>query len=138
MKSWYAQRLGMTAIQVYDDPSINIAQTTYKNYEIGKRDMPLSLLIKLWNIGFDVMYILTGQRLEDIALDIQAHSNTPSYHQRLVVLPEMMDLENPADKLLSAMYHAEDALIQAGATANEDYDYKALATLGVGMINTVK
>ena len=132
------QRLGLMAVEVYEDSNIKIAQTTYKNYETGKRDMPSSLLIKLWNIGFDVMYVLTGQRLEDIALDVRAHSNVPSYHQRLVYLPEVMDLENPSDRLLAAMYHAEEALVQAGASANEDYDYKTLATLGLGLIDTVK
>jgi hypothetical protein len=132
------QRLGLMATEVYDDKTIGIAQTTYKNYESGKRDMPASLLIKLWNIGFDVMYILTGQRLEDIALDVQAHGSVPSYHQRLIHLPETMDTDAPSDKLLVAMYHAEESLVQAGASANEDYDYKTLATLGLGLINTVK
>ncbi|MGP5210279.1 hypothetical protein ACTXJ5_05745 [Psychrobacter alimentarius] len=132
------QRLGLMAVQIYEEPNIGIAQTTYKNYETGKRDMPSSLLVKLWNMGFDVMYVLTGQRLEDIALDANAHRDIPSYHQRLIHIPEVMDLENPADRLLSAMYHAEEALVQAGANANEDYDYKTLATLGMGLIDTVK
>lgn len=132
------QRLGLMAVEVYEDPTVKIAQTTYKNYETGKRDMPSSLLIKLWNIGFDVMYVLTGQRLEDIALDVRSHKDLPSYHQRLVNLPDILDLESPSDRLLGAMYHAEEALVQAGANANEDYDYKTLATLGLGMIDTVK
>ena len=132
------QRLGLMAVQVYEEPTIRIAQTTYKNYETGKRDMPSSLLIKLWNIGFDVMYVLTGQRLEDIALDARSHKDLPSYHQRLINLPDILDLESPSDRLLGAMYHAEEALVQAGANANEDYDYKILATLGMGLIDTVK
>lgn len=132
------QRLGLMAVEVYEEPTIRIAQTTYKNYETGKRDMPSSLLIKLWNIGFDVMYVLTGQRLEDIALDVRSHKDLPSYHQRLINLPDILDLESPSDRLLGAMYHAEEALVQAGANANEDYDYKTLATLGLGLIDTVK
>lgn len=132
------QRLGLMAVEVYEEPTIRIAQTTYKNYETGKRDMPSSLLIKLWNIGFDVMYVLTGQRLEDVALDVRSHKDMPSYHQRLINLPDILDLESPSDRLLGAMYHAEEALVQAGASANEDYDYKTLATLGLGMIDTVK
>ncbi|MGP4865252.1 hypothetical protein ACTXGK_13780 [Psychrobacter sp. T6-5] len=132
------QRLGLMAVEVYEEPTIRIAQTTYKNYETGKRDMPSSLLIKLWNIGFDVMYVLTGQRLEDIALDVRSHKDLPSYHQRLINLPDILDLESPSDRLLGAMYHAEEALVQAGASANEDYDYKILATLGLGLIDTVK
>tara|TARA_B100001179_G_scaffold125063_1_gene89578 strand:+ start:724 stop:1164 length:441 start_codon:yes stop_codon:yes gene_type:complete len=132
------QRLGLMAVEVYEEPTIRIAQTTYKNYETGKRDMPSSLLIKLWNIGFDVMYVLTGQRLEDIALDVRSHKDLPSYHQRLINLPDILDLDSPSDTLLNAMYHAEEALVQAGANANEDYDYKTLATLGLGLIDTVK
>lgn len=132
------QRLGLMAVEVYEEPTIRIAQTTYKNYETGKRDMPSSLLIKLWNIGFDVMYVLTGQRLEDIAIDVRSHKDLPSYHQRLINLPDILDLESPSDRLLGAMYHAEEALVQAGANANEDYDYKILATLGLGLIDTVK
>lgn len=132
------QRLGLMAVEVYEEPTIRIAQTTYKNYETGKRDMPSSLLVKLWNIGFDVMYVLTGQRLEDVALDVRSHKDLPSYHQRLINLPDILDLESPSDRLLGAMYHAEEALVQAGANANEDYDYKTLATLGMGLIDTVK
>ena len=132
------QRLGLMAVEVYEEPTIRIAQTTYKNYETGKRDMPSSLLIKLWNIGFDVMYVLTGQRLEDIALDVRSHKDLPSYHQRLINLPDILDLDSPSDTLLNAMYHAEEALVQAGANANEDYDYKTLATLGLGLMNAVK
>ena len=132
------QRLELTAVQVYDDKTVGIAQTTYKNYESGKRDMPSSLLIKLWDMGFDVMYVLTGQRLEAIALDVQARGSVPSYHQRLVHLPEIIDLESPSDRLLAAMYHAEEALIQAGASANEDYDYKTLGQLALGLLDSVK
>ena len=131
------QRLGLMSVEVYEDPTVKIAQTTYKNYETGKRDMPSSLLKKLWDMGFDVMYVLTGQRLEDIALDVRSHKDLPSYHQRLINLPDILDLESPSDRLLGAMYHAEEALVQAGANANEDYDYKTLATLGLGLIDTV-
>ena len=132
------QRLGLMAVEVYEDKTVKIAQTTYKNYESGKRDIPSSLLIKLWHMGFDVMYVMTGQRLEDIALDVQARGSVPSYHQRLVHLPEIIDLESPSDRLLAAMYHAEEALIQAGASVNEDYDYKTLGQLALGLLDSVK
>ena len=132
------QRLGIKAVDVYSE--LDIHQNTYKNYEMGRREMPSSLLVTLWNMGFDAMYILTGQRIGDIATDVinNGESYVPSYHQRLIHLPEIMDLDNPSDRLLGAMYHAEEALVQAGASANEDYDYKTLATLGLGMIDTVK
>ena len=56
----------------------------------------------------------------------------------MINLPDILDLESPSDRLLGAMYHAEEAFVQAGANANEDYDYKILATLGLGLIDTVK
>lgn len=131
-------RLGLKSSEVCTQ--LDIHANTYRNYELGKRDMPISLLAKLWDAGFDAMYILTGQRIGDVAADVinNGESYVPSYHQRLVHLPEIMDLDNPSDRLLTAMYHAEEALVQAGAIANEDYDYKTLATLGLGLIDTVK
>ncbi len=131
-------RLGLKSSEVCTQ--LDIHANTYRNYELGKCDMPISLLAKLWDAGFDAMYILTGQRIGDVAADVinNGESYVPSYHQRLVYLPEIMDLDNPSDRLLDAMYHAEEALVQAGASANEDYDYKTLATLGLGMIDTVK
>jgi len=120
------QKLGLLSSQVCT--ALGIHANTYRNYELGKRDMPMSLLTKLWDSGFDVMYILTGQRLADIAADVinNGESYVPSIHQRLIHLPEVTDCDNPSDKLLVAMYHAEEALVQAGASANEDYDYKTI------------
>lgn len=134
-------RLGLNAVSVYEAPEVNIAQTTYKNYEAGRRDIPSTLLAKLWDMGFDVMYVLTGQRLEDIAVDVLNNdegAGLPLYHQRLIDLPEDMDINNPADALLVAMYHAEEAMIQAGARANNDYDYQYLGTIGLGLMDKVK
>lgn len=131
------ERLDLKAVDVYADHRICIAQTTYKNYETGKRDMPISLLAKLWDMGFDVMYVLTGQRLEALEDDaVQADKVT--IQARLVHLPDEMDTFNPADALLLAMYHVEEAMIQAGAVANIDYDYKDLAKIAVGMVDIVK
>lgn len=131
-------RLGLKSSEVCTQ--LDIHANTYRNYELGKRDMPVSLLSKLWDIGFDTMYVLTGQQIGDIAADVinNGESYVPSYHQRLIHLPDVIDLDNPSDRLLAAMYHAEEALVQAGASTNEDYDYKTLATLGMGLIDTVK
>lgn len=132
------ERLNLKAVDVYNQ--LGVHQNTYKNYETGKRDMPSSLAVKLWNIGFDVMYVLLGVRLETLASDAIANDiDTPTrYARRLIYLPEVMDVENPSDALLVAMYHAEEAFIQAGAEANNDYDYKTLANIGLGLINRVK
>lgn len=131
-------RLGLKSSEICTQ--LDIHANTYRNYELGKRDMPVSLLAKLWDVGFDVMYVLIGQKIGDVASDAinNGESYVPSYHQRLITLPEIMDIENPADLLLTAMYHAEEALIQAGAEANSDYSYKDLATIGMGMMDKVK
>ena len=131
-------RLGMKSIDTAN--TLGIHQNTFRNYESGKSDLPTSYLAKLWDAGFDAMYILTGQRIGDVAADVisNGESYVPSYHQRLIHLPEVMDINNPADALLTAMYHAEEALIQTGAIANDDYNYKDLAKIGLGLINIVK
>lgn len=112
------KRLGMTAVEVYQ--SLDIAQTTYKNYETGKRDIFASLLAKLWDMGFDVLYIVTGVYAES------ASSNSGVIQPRLIRLPENTDTNVLSDNLLVAMYHAEEALIQAGAVAEKDYSYQDL------------
>ena len=48
------KRLGYTAIEIYN--ALDVAQTTYKGYETGKRDIHAGLLAKLWDMGFDVLY----------------------------------------------------------------------------------
>ena len=55
------KRLGYTAIEIYN--ALDVAQTTYKGYETGKRDISASLLARLWDMGFDVLYIVTGKQI---------------------------------------------------------------------------
>lgn len=114
------RRLGLTAIEVYQ--GLEIAQTTYKNYEMGRRDIPASLLTQLWDIGFDVLYVLTGVYADSG----RAVDSTPLDEYRLVKLPETKDTNALADHLLVMMYQAEYSLIQAGAVAKEDYTYRDL------------
>lgn len=112
------KRLGYTAIEVYN--SLDIAQTTYKGYETGKRDISAGLLAQLWDMGFDVLYIVTGVYAES------ASTNDRVIQHRLVRLPDNTDTNVLSDSLLVAMYHAEEALIQAGAVAEKDYSYQDL------------
>lgn len=112
------KRLGMKAVEVYK--SLDIAQTTYKSYETGKRNIPASLLTKLWDIGFDILYIVTGVYTES------ANSNQVIMQNRLVNLPDNTDTHVLSDSLLIYMHQAEEALIQAGAEAAKHYSYKDL------------
>ncbi len=123
------KRLEKKAVDVYDE--LEIHQNTYRNYETGKRDMPSSILFQLWNMGFDVMYILTGTYTE---------KDSEMYHKRmganrLVIIPELIDPQAPSDKLLLAMYDVEETLIQAGAVAGKDYSYVDLAKVAVQMVD---
>lgn len=43
-----------------------------------------------------------------------------------------------SNALMVADAHSEEALVQVGASANEDYSYKDLATIGMGMLDQVK
>ena len=112
------KRLGYTAIEIYN--ALDVAQTTYKGYETGKRDISAGLLAQLWDMGFDVLYIVTGVYAES------ASTNDRVIQHRLVRLPENTDTNVLSDSLLVAMYHAEEALIQAGAVAEKDYNYQDL------------
>lgn len=57
--------LGLKAVEVYEQ--LNIAQSTYRNYELGIRDIPSNVLMGLSKLGFDVNYILFGQESRDRA-----------------------------------------------------------------------
>lgn len=118
------KRLGYTAIEIYN--SLDIAQTTYKGYETGKRDISAGLLAQLWDMGFDVLYIVTGVYAESASASASASASDGVIQPRLVRLPENTDTNVLSDSLLVAMYHAEEALIQAGAVAEKDYNYQDL------------
>lgn len=116
------KRLGMKAVEVYK--GLDIAQTTYKSYETGKRNIPASLLAKLWDIGFDVLYIVTGVYTE--SSNSSQISSQIIRQIRLINLPDNTDTHVLADSLLIYMCQAEEALIQAGAEAKKDYNYQDL------------
>lgn len=67
------ERLGLKAVTVYE--SLDIVQTTYKNYEEGKRDIPSSLLVNLWHLGFDITFILIGNQSSLIKNGIKPITN---------------------------------------------------------------
>lgn len=53
------ERLGLLPQEVYQ--GLDIAQTTYRDFETGKRDIPASILIKLKEeFGFNINQILFG------------------------------------------------------------------------------
>lgn len=44
---------------------IDVAISTFSNYETGKRSPDLEFLLKLGELGYDVGYIVTGERVEN-------------------------------------------------------------------------
>lgn len=116
------KRLGYTAIEIYN--SLNVAQTTYKGYETGKRDIPAGLLAQLWDMGFDVLYIVAGVYTDTTTSTVS--SSRSVIQHRLVRLHDNTNNHIVSDNLLVTMYHVEEALIQAGAEADKDYSYRDL------------
>lgn len=43
---------------------IDVAISTFSNYETGKRSPDLDFLLKLGELGYDVGYVVTGERVE--------------------------------------------------------------------------
>ena len=111
--------------------ALDIHLSTYRNYETGKRDMPISLLVKLWEMGFDAMYILTGNTLRELQaqqISTDASSNVSSdLNQRLI--PSINS--DSSNFLLDKMIHVEDAFQIAGAKSGEDYTYKDLVQIAL-------
>jgi len=97
------KRLGLKAVTVYE--SLNIAQTTYKNYEEGRRDIPSSLLINLWHLGFDITTILLGNQ-PSIAQNVKTSSDrqkrlTEAETRQLKIFADVQNkLKNTEHKLL--------------------------------------
>lgn len=116
------RRIGMKAIEVYQE--LEIHQNTYKNYETGERDIPAKLLAKLWDMGFDVLYIVAGVYTDTTTSTVS--SSRSVIQHRLVRLHDNTNNYIVSDNLLVTMYHVEEALIQAGAEADKDYSYRDL------------
>lgn len=111
---------------------LDIHPNTYRNYETGKRDIPASLLPKLIYMGFDVMYILTGETLREWANDLDSvvrGDEKPSFGKRL--LPNRD--ESRYDEVLEKLILVEDTLQRAGATSITDYTLKDIVQIALTM-----
>lgn len=56
-------RLGLKQTDIIK--AIDVAIATFSNYETGKRSPDLDFLLKLGELGYDVGYIVTGERVEN-------------------------------------------------------------------------
>lgn len=116
---------------------LDIHPNTYRNYETGKRDMPISLLLKLWDKGFDLIYILTGRNLneweEKSGTSVVGGNSSSSSGTRLIPDQTPYEIqeeeEKSGNKLISKMYEVETSLQKVGAVAKEDYSYVDLARI---------
>ena len=66
-------RLGLKQTDVLK--SIDVAIATLSNYETGKRSPDLEFLLKLGGLGYDVGYVVTGQRVECRAVVLPPDEN---------------------------------------------------------------
>ena len=127
-------RLNLKSLDVCS--KLDIHPNTYRNYESGKRDIPASLLSRLIYMGFDVMYILTGDTLRDWANDLDSvvrGDEKPSFGRRL--LPNRD--ETRYDEALERLIRVEDTFQKAGATSNEDYTLKDIVQMAL-IVSTSK
>lgn len=107
------ERLGLKAIEVYG--KLNLAQSTLRNYEIGERDMPVSLLVGLMDMGYDAMYVLKGVRHDLNARQGGIDGNKP----------------NLSDDLIQKI---EDDLMRCGLVLDEDFTRKDLVDKAIELV----
>lgn len=125
------KKLGLSAIEVYSE--LDIAQSTYRNYEKGIRDIPASLLQKLWNHNFDILYIVTGTYFEEPTSSITTDDRNSN---RLIQLPQNLDDSAISAKTVTILNAIEDGLLKAGAKPNVDYTFKDLVGLAQNIQST--
>lgn len=123
-------RMGMKSLDVC--LALDIHPNTYRNYELGRRDMPVSKMAMLEAIGFDAVYILTGVRSSALDSDKYADEDGIHHHPKNLVKDYFDDSQS--NELLSAMNNVENTLKRAGASAGADYNYVDLAKIGVQLL----
>lgn len=57
-------KLKINPKDIYTDELISLPRATYESFENGKRQIPAVLLYRLWHMGFDIQYIVTGEYSE--------------------------------------------------------------------------
>lgn len=124
-------RLGLRNLDVCT--ALEIHPNTYRNYETGKRDMPSTLMSKLSTIGFDITFVLTGRRIEDlIASDdtdnvVGGSNNPPSFgNPYLIHIFNNVTIKYKEDPLLESAYELEKTFQSAGIIAREEYTFTDL------------
>tara|TARA_R110000850_G_scaffold133276_5_gene254416 strand:- start:509 stop:964 length:456 start_codon:yes stop_codon:yes gene_type:complete len=113
--------------------SLEIHPNTYRNYETGKRDMPSSLMAQLSTIGFDITFVLTGRRIQELIAinevnNVVGGSNNPPSFGNPYLTNQFNDvtITHKNDSLLECMYQVEKTFQSAGITAREEYTFSDL------------
>ena len=57
-------KLKFSSKDIYSDELISLPKATYESYEDGRREVPGTVLYRLWHMGFDIQYIVTGEYSE--------------------------------------------------------------------------
>lgn len=139
-------RLGLKSLEV--SLMLDCHPNTYRNYELGKRDMPVSFLYILSKSRFDEVYILTGKRLQGL-VEGDGEQRVASYIDggistdyiapvKKPTKPRLFDLEKmrvkesgDSNALTLRCAYLEDALLLAGAKPYEDYSYLEVMKLAL-------
>lgn len=143
-------RLGLKSLEV--SLMLDCHPNTYRNYELGKRDMPVSFLYILSKsrFDFDEVYILTGKRLQGLVeVEGDGEQRVASYIDggistdyiapvKKPTKPRLFDLEKmrvkesgDSNALILRCAYLEDALLLAGAKPYEDYSYLEVMKLAL-------
>lgn len=123
-------RLGLSSLDICT--KLDIHPNTYRNYENGKRDMPVSKIVILDVLGFDTIYIITGEKSTNG--DGRERAGVNKQTQPKLSLIEVAQNNTKNNDLLDAMKSIENTLQQAGAMAGVDYHYVDLAKLGMQVL----
>lgn len=125
-------RLNLKSMEVCMQLDIHL--NTFRNYETGKRDMSISLLMKLSEMGFDIVYIMTGEKMRDSTYaESVIGGNTPPSFGNPYLINNFNDvtITYKDDPLLEGMYEVEKTFQLAGATAREEYTISDLVQAAI-------
>ena len=89
------ERLKLKAVVVYS--FLDIHQNTFYNYEIGKRDIPSSLLANLGSLGFDLPFIMTGETSDILPSRYSLIADKPLSETETKRLKMLVDIQNKLD-----------------------------------------
>lgn len=127
---------------------MNIHHITQSYYEKGRRNLPITILAPLKNLGFDIQYILFGERgrqdsqYEESTLASEVDNlfegdlSATCISERII--NKSVYLEKCGNITVRAMYDIETTFRENGLEAGIDYDRKTLLTAALTLLKFEK